>query len=73
MRFLAVGVGGCDRVLGQSPSRLVARGLVNFGAEELPAMLGRRSSDLAADLGAQYEREIVHRDSLILLNHVADS
>lgn len=51
----------------------VARGLVNFDAEELPAMLGRRSSDLAADLGAQYEREIVHRDSLILLNHVADS
>lgn len=51
----------------------VARGLVNFDAEELPSMLGRRSPDLAADLGVQYEREIVHRDSLVLLTHTADS
>lgn len=51
----------------------VARGLVNFDSDELPAMLGRRTFDLAADLGAQYQREIVHRDSLILLTHVADS
>ena len=33
----------------------------------------RRSPGLAADPGAQYEREIFHLDSLILLNHVADS
>ena len=50
----------------------VARGLVNFDADQLPAMLGRRSSELAAELGVQYEREIVHRDSLILLNHTID-
>lgn len=47
----------------------VARGLVNFDSDQLPAMLGRRTSELAAELGVQYEREIVHRDSLILLNH----
>ena len=46
-----------------------ARGLVNFDAAELPAMLGRNSRDLAADLGVQYEREVVHRDALMLLNH----
>lgn len=45
----------------------VARGLVNFDAEELPALLGRSSRDLKRDLGAAYEREVVHRDDLVLL------
>jgi len=45
----------------------VARGLVNFDAAELPALLGRSSRDLAAALGAAYEREVVHRDDLALL------
>ncbi len=45
----------------------VARGLVNFDAEELPQLLGRSSSDLKRELGAGYEREVVHRDDLVLL------
>jgi len=45
----------------------VARGLVNFDASELPALLGRSSPDLKRDLGAAYEREVVHRDDLVLL------
>jgi glutamate 5-kinase len=45
----------------------VARGLVNFDAGELPALLGRSSGDLARELGAEYEREVVHRDDLVLL------
>ena len=45
----------------------VARGLVNFDADELPALLGRSSHDLKAELGAGYEREVVHRDDLVLL------
>ena len=45
----------------------VARGLVNFDAAELPALLGRSSRDLKRDLGAAYEREVVHRDDLVLL------
>ena len=47
-----------------------ARGLVNFDATELPRMLGRNSRELAVEMGVQYEREVVHRDSLMLLNHV---
>ena len=35
-------------------------------------MLGRHSSELAAELGIEYEREIVHRDALILLSHTVD-
>ena len=45
----------------------VARGLVNFDAEELPQLLGRSSSELKRELGKGYEREIVHRDDLVLL------
>ncbi|GAA1372673.1 glutamate 5-kinase [Luteococcus sanguinis] len=47
--------------------RVIARGLVGFSSEELPAMLGRNSHDLAESLGVQYEREVVHRDVLVLL------
>ncbi|MCW2795755.1 glutamate 5-kinase [Nocardioides sp.] len=45
----------------------VARGLVNFDATEIPNLVGRSSKDLKRDLGAAYEREVVHRDDLVLL------
>jgi glutamate 5-kinase len=45
----------------------VARGLVNFDADELPGLLGRSTRELKATLGAAYEREVVHRDDLVLL------
>jgi glutamate 5-kinase len=45
----------------------VARGLVNYDATELPALLGRSTVDLAAELGPEYEREVIHRDDLVLL------
>ncbi|WP_443072020.1 glutamate 5-kinase [Streptomyces sp. NBC_01477] len=47
--------------------RAVARGLVNYDARELPRLLGRSTRDLAAELGPAYEREVVHRDDLVLL------
>ena len=47
--------------------RAVARGLVNYDAAELPGLLGRSTRDLARELGAAYEREVVHRDDLVVL------
>ncbi len=47
--------------------RSVARGLVNYDALELPGLLGRSTGDLAAELGPGYEKEVVHRDDLVLL------
>jgi glutamate 5-kinase len=47
--------------------RSVARGLVNYDALELPALLGRSTVELAAALGPGYEKEVVHRDDLVLL------
>ena len=45
----------------------VARGLVNYDSDELPGLVGRSTRELASELGASYEREVVHRDDLVLL------
>lgn len=46
---------------------VVARGIVNYDVTEIPALMGRSTHELAASLGAEYEREVVHRDDLILV------
>jgi glutamate 5-kinase len=46
---------------------VIARGLVAFDSIDLPQMLGRSTKELAASLGAEYERELVHRDDLVLI------
>jgi glutamate 5-kinase len=46
---------------------VVARGLVEYDASELPALLGRSTRVLAAELGPAYSREVVHRDDLVVL------
>ncbi|MEV8095535.1 glutamate 5-kinase [Kitasatospora sp. NPDC085879] len=53
-------------LLGEN-GHIVARGLVNFDARELPRLLGRSTRELAQELGAAYEREVVHRDDLVVL------
>jgi glutamate 5-kinase len=45
----------------------VARGLVNYSSSELPALLGRSTKELARDLGPEYEREVIHRDDLVVI------
>jgi glutamate 5-kinase len=47
--------------------RPVARGLVNYDALDLPDLLGRTTGELSARLGPGYEKEVVHRDDLVLL------
>ena len=47
--------------------RPVARGLVNYSSDELPALLGRSTRDLARELGPEYQREVIHRDALVVL------
>ncbi|MEW1723985.1 glutamate 5-kinase [Streptomyces sp. NPDC093109] len=54
--------------LRDTEGRAVARGLVNFDAKEIPQLLGRSTRELARELGPAYEREVVHRDDLVILN-----
>lgn len=72
--LLAAGVVGVDggfeagdavAILGPG-ERIVARGWVNFSAEELPRMFGGHTEDLARRLGSEYAREVVHRNDMVL-------
>jgi glutamate 5-kinase len=73
--LLAAGLTGCsgsfvagDPVDLAGPDGVaVARGLVNFDADEIPRLVGRTTATLRRELGAAYEREVVHRDDLALL------
>jgi glutamate 5-kinase len=53
--------------LASQNGEVIARGLVAFDSSEIPQMLGRSTKELAASLGAEFERELVHRDDLVLL------
>jgi len=46
---------------------VVARGLVNYDAEELPGMFGHSTEELGERLGAHYERVVVHADDLAVV------
>ena len=45
----------------------VARGIVNYDVAELPSMMGRSTRWLSSKLGPEYEREVIHRDDLVIL------
>ena len=47
--------------------KVIARGIVNFNSDEIPQMLGRSTKELAAQLGPEFERELIHRDDLVIL------
>jgi glutamate 5-kinase len=47
--------------------REVARGLVNYGAQEAARIVRRPSSEIEAVLGYVDEPELIHRDNLVLL------
>lgn len=76
--LLPAGVTGFDgdfeagdpvEILGPS-GVVVARGLVAYDASEVPALLGRSTPDLRADLGPGYDRVLVHRDDLVLVSRL---
>jgi len=45
----------------------IARGLVNYGADDLRRILGQHSADIAETLGYDYGPEFIHRDKLVVL------
>lgn len=44
-----------------------AHGLINYDVAELPRMMGRKTKELATELGQEYTRAVVHADDLVLL------
>jgi glutamate 5-kinase len=47
--------------------REVARGLVNYSADETRRIMGSPSRDIEGILGYQLDEELIHRDNLVLL------
>ena len=45
----------------------IARGLVNYGADESRSIMGRPSGTIVERLGYAHEPEIIHRDNLVLV------
>ncbi|MFV0407069.1 MAG: glutamate 5-kinase [Propioniciclava sp.] len=45
---------------------LVGHGLVNYDADDLPGILGRTTRELVAERGEAFDKELVHRDAMIL-------
>ena len=50
------------------PNReIIARGLIAFDSNEIPRMKGRSTKELAKEYGPEFERELIHRDDLVLM------
>ena len=45
----------------------VARGLVNYNANEAASIIGHSSEEIFSLLGYEGDHEIIHRDNLVLL------
>ena len=50
-----------------SDGKEIARGLVNYAADECRQLAGKASDQIEATLGYVDEREIIHRDNLIIM------
>lgn len=74
--LLAVGVikvsgdfeAGDPLELSDRDGKVIARGLAAFNSIELPQLLGRNSRWLTEALGSKYDRPVVHRDDLVLID-----
>jgi glutamate 5-kinase len=73
--LLAAGVTGAEgefaagdpvEVVGPS-GRSFARGIANYSSRELPRLAGRSSSELTSLPGGPYDREVIHRDELVVM------
>ncbi len=50
-----------------SPESVIARGLVNYSADEIRRILGCKTADIASRLGKKEFDEVIHRDNLAVL------
>ena len=75
--LLAIGVIGVDGKFDkgallqvcQPSGAPIARGLSNYSAWELTAIMGQRSSQFEKTLGRPAYAEVIHRDNLVLIDH----
>jgi glutamate 5-kinase len=47
--------------------RAFARGIANYSSRELPRLAGRTTAELTGLSGGPYDREVIHRDELVVM------
>lgn len=57
--------GSCVRIC-DAEGREIARGLADYGSEEITRLAGHKSCEIESILGYRYGDEVVHRDNLVL-------
>ena len=65
-RFTGAFTRGEMVLLADESGRVVARGLINYGAKDAQKIIGKPSSSISIALGYISEEELVHRDNLVL-------
>ena len=73
--LLAVGITGCEGdfdtgdavLIRDGEGSAIAKGLVNYPAQDIRKLLGRKTEDIESILGYRSFDEIVHRDNMVML------
>ena len=60
-------VGDAVEVISES-GEVLGRGLVNFDSSELPNLIGKNTIKLVEEFGEGYDKEVIHRDDLVLID-----
>lgn len=50
-----------------SDGNKIARGLIAFDSEDIPKLIGKSTSDIVEQFGHEFEKELIHRDDLVVL------
>ncbi len=74
--LLSVGVTGCEGdfevgdpvLIRDAVGEPIAKGLVNYSAQDLRRIMGKRTEEIEGILGYRCGEEIVHRDNLVVLS-----
>ena len=52
--------------------KVLGRGLINFDSTELPNLIGKNTAKLLQEFGEGYDKEVIHRDDLVLIDELAN-
>ena len=64
-------VGDAVEIVSES-GKVLGRGLVNFDSTELPNLIGKNTAKLLQEFGEGYDKEVIHRDDLVLIDELAN-
>ena len=64
-------VGDAVEIVSES-GKVLGRGLVNFDSTELPNLIGKNTTKLLQEFGESYDKEVIHRDDLVLIDELAN-